>query len=355
MSASRLTLWDVCKALSSDELTALHVLAKRQDRGELRVRLNKIIGSLAHSECLHLDESGSLARSEQLVDELIRMAANARQGCDEISLSTQRDVIRQLKCIVGLGTDHPAQARRWRLEVSPSSAVSGSGDGVFLHGACEAGAVLAVYPGLAYSIAELPLLAKHCLEGNHYTLFLRNGIVLDGRPDGPSRAAFDEAHHRDLAALGRSEPLIVEHGELAVGHRINHPPRSMRPNVHVEPFDLGREEDAALHPHLSVFLARPPPVESDDSPWKRTAVIIASRALQNEELWLDYKLRGAAHALPPWYTPSAESIIDQEAEEEHRRASRRGHEATTTRRPAGAAARRTTAPERRSPVPCYYY
>ena len=47
---------------------------------------------------------------------------------------------------------------------------------------------------------------------------------------------------------------------------------------------------------------RPP---ADGDPARRTAVLIAARDLEDEELWLDYKL--SAGSPPPWYAPVAAS------------------------------------------------
>ena len=146
---------------------------------------------------------------------------------------------------------------------------------------------------------------------NRYTLTLRNGVMLDARPDGPSREAFEAAWQRDCASdcdrdgahagdAARVAPPPTPHGVLAIGHKINHPPRGVAPNVRVVPFDVERHQHVPLHAHLRAFNAQPP---TAGTPWKRTAVLIATRALCDEELWLDYKLSADAATLPSWYTP----------------------------------------------------
>ena len=131
---------------------------------------------------------------------------------------------------------------------------------------------------------------------------MRNGVILDGRPDGQSRRVFEDAAQRDLARGRGSTTPLIEHGELCVGHKVNHPPKGTRPTVHALPLDLDEDEHVELHPYLPVVHATLPPAGSG-TPWKRTAVLVASRALCDEELWLDYKLCGEAHVLPDWYTP----------------------------------------------------
>ena len=288
------TVWTLCREVSADELTELRALAWSKNRTELRRRIRATTcgAALKLGDCLRLE------------NELLSMAAEpAPHGGSStpIARDPQREeIIQQLRCIVGLcGKEaKPVQPRSWRVEVGPSSA-QGGGDGVFVRGRCEMGTVLAVYPGVAYATRDLALMAKLVLEGNHYTLFLKNGVVLDGRPDGPSRIVFESAVARDLVS-GISQSPLIEHAELCTGHKVNHPPRGTRPNVRVFPLDLGRDEDVELHPYLPVVNARPP---SDSTPWKRTAVLVASRAVCDEELWLDYKLRHQVHKLPEWYEP----------------------------------------------------
>lgn len=52
-------------------------------------------------------------------------------------------------------------------QVRPSG-VAGAGDGLHLAGACEAGTVVALYPGTAYLLDDLGLMSKMVLEGNDY-------------------------------------------------------------------------------------------------------------------------------------------------------------------------------------------
>ena len=317
------TLWTLCRSLTADELTALHEAALGADRNKLK----RLIGarfSCTNSELM------------RLANELLRLVQPASiddMGPSDNGLS-QSAIVGQLNAIVGLG-GLEAQPIPWQLEVA-SSSVPNSGCGVFLHGTCSALSVLCIYPGTAYTMADLPHAAKRILEGNHYVLFLRNGVVLDGRPDGPSRAAFKAALERDLDAGG--SPL-VEDGTLAVGHRVNHAPRGVRPNTFVLPLTLARDEHVALHPHLPVVSAQPPTADG----WKRTAVLVSSRPLCDEELWLDYKLCEAAHALPSWYAQASSPEV-RHVSERRCRASRG----------AGLAGDRRALGE--LPIrPCYHY
>ena len=245
-------------------------------------RLSMWFPARGHAECA------------SLASELIRLARSSGSTVTNSELEqdlSRSEIIRQLEVIVGIA---PQVRSPWRLEVAQSSAAGGD-DGVMLHGSCEASSVLAVYPGVSYTTTDLPGMAKKVLKGNHYMLFLRNGVIIDGRPDGRSRKVFEAAWQRAQRTGG-----CVDYGRLGVGHLVNHPPRGVKPNVHVVPLDLGPDEHTELHRHLPVV---PPRQPLDGEPWKRTAVLVASRALRDEELWLDYKLRADAHRLPAWYEP----------------------------------------------------
>lgn len=278
------TLWTLCRALPAAALSELRDLASHEDRVELRRRLRVWLGrSLKRSDCLRLE------------GELLRLVVvNSTNEHDP----PPAEIVRQLKMIAGLGGMETTARMPWRVEVAQSSTVGG-GEGVFLRGTCEASTVLAVYPGVSYTTADLPHMAKGVLDGNRYTLFLRNGVIVDGRRDGKSREVSDAARHRDQH-YAACQSQCIEDSPLAVGHKVNHPPRGVSPNVRVVPLDLGRNEHVALHWFLPVVHAHPPPA---DAPWKRTAVLIASRDLCDEELWLDYKLRKEHTTWPQWYTP----------------------------------------------------
>ena len=221
-------------------------------------------------------------------------SASASSAADSAAL-TSEDICAQLSRI--LFADAASSSRTWRLEVATSS-LTAAGDGVFLRGHCAAGAVLAIYPGVTFSADDLPAMHKMILPGNEYVLMRRDGILIDGRPDGPSRQLYEVAKRRDLAA--GAAPLI-EDGELGVGNKVNHPPSGAHPNVHVHPFDLRPGEHAPLHPYVPVVNFRPP---ADGEACKQTVVLVASRELRDEELLLNYKLRQEG-PLESWYAPVA--------------------------------------------------
>jgi len=191
--------------------------------------------------------------------------------------------------------------RTWRLEVTSSSCVD-AGQGVFLHGHCPEGTAVALYPGVAYLAEDLPVMHKLILPGNSYVLARRDGVLLDGNPSGTSRQILETAVQRDLKLRGggQQQADVLQH-ELAVGNMINHPPSGMQPNVSVAPLDLWEADHADLISYIPTFNFRPP---SGGGPSKQTAVLVAKRAIRDEELLLDYKLR-LQGPLEEWYAPVA--------------------------------------------------
>ena len=182
----------------------------------------------------------------------------------------------------------------WELRVAASSVANG-GAGVHLAGRAAAGAVLACYPGVSFEADDLKVMHGIVLSGNDYVLARRDGVLIDGRPDGASAQLRAVAQARD-----RRPPPPAAAEAFAVGNMVNHPPAGTRPNVVVFPFDLPAGDP--LEPYVPVSPFRPP---ADGDPARRTAVLIAARDLEDEELWLDYKL--SAGSPPPWYAPVAAS------------------------------------------------
>ena len=55
---------------------------------------------------------------------------------------------------------------QWRLEVTASEVTAaGAGEGVHVRGTCEAGTVLACYPGVIFSTDDLPVMHQLVLTG----------------------------------------------------------------------------------------------------------------------------------------------------------------------------------------------
>lgn len=179
------------------------------------------------------------------------------------------EICRQLRALLSDPSSAEGPSERsstWKAIVQPSSA-PGAGDGVYIDGTCSSGTVLAVYPGMSYHPEDLPVMHELVLKNNSYVLARRDGILIDGRPDGPSRRLFEVASQRDAAA-GKicSERSVM----LAIAHKVNHPPAGTLPNVAVWPLDL-TETEVDLLTHINTHAFRPP---ADGDPQKQTAVLV---------------------------------------------------------------------------------
>lgn len=80
-----------------------------------------------------------------------------------------------------------------------------------------------------------------------------------------------------------------------MGILINHPNWEFIPNVIPIPFDFGEEFPDDLLPYVPVI----PLTESESRP---AIICVATRDLENEELWMDYRYP-LSYRLPDWYVP----------------------------------------------------
>ena len=97
-------------------------------------------------------------------------------GCD--LSGTKRAICTQLeqRLLRDGGAAQPPSA--WSLRVAASE-VTGAGEGVHLRGSCEAGTVLACYPGVIFLPDDLPVMHQLVLTGAHG--FYANPVVHTAR------------------------------------------------------------------------------------------------------------------------------------------------------------------------------
>ena len=91
-------------------------------------------------------------------------AVAARLGCDVSG--TKRAICTQLEQRLlrdGAAAQPPSV---WSLRVAASE-VTGAGEGVHLRGSCEAGTVLACYPGVIFLPDDLPVMHQLVLTGTN--------------------------------------------------------------------------------------------------------------------------------------------------------------------------------------------
>lgn len=201
------------------------------------------------------------------------------------------------------------------------------------------GAVLAFYPGVIYSPAShryIPGYPNVDAQSSHL-ISRYDGTVINAQPwglGGESRevwnGSFTTPESRPDAkpvgnnGLGNVEAVLEMRNPLAFGHFINHPGKDMDPNVMVCPYDFPLSEKAmrAYIPNVAFknpgeakmmkfgsLRFRTPSESSLDVLVLKTLVLVATRALCNEELMLNYRL-SSSERRPKWYTP-----VDEEEED----------------------------------------
>ena len=210
----------------------------------------------------------------------------------------------------------------FELDVAASSAGPEAGFGVFVRGKAPPGSVVAIYPGVTYSPADVLLLpggTRH-FQGNEYLMARFDKCILDAS----SRAL------EMLPPEARSNPL-------AVAHNINHPPKGSDPNVMPAPMQFDSTVPAELLPllpnvsyehssprqrQLLIEGSKGSPRQRDladifrasfaesaraaepakDEPTLKGLAFVTTRAVEDEELFLNYRLN-PRNRYPAWYTP----------------------------------------------------
>ncbi|KAJ0967053.1 hypothetical protein J5N97_023970 [Dioscorea zingiberensis] len=237
----------------------------------------------------------------------------------------------------------------YTLDIKPSQVPhKEAGQGLFLAGEADVGAVIAFYPGVIYSPAYYP-----CIPGyprvdasNSYLITRYDGIVINAQPwgtGGESREVWDGFYEQEYplppednkSTSDRVWRLLAKPSEgghrrtyrevlerrnpLAFGHFANHPAKGTSPNVMVCPYDFpltekqmrtyipnimfGSEDSVAMRRFGSFWFKSWRSGHQDaDTPVMKTLVLVATRALHDEEVLLNYRLSNSKRR-PAWYSP----------------------------------------------------
>ena len=211
----------------------------------------------------------------------------------------------------------------FELHLAPSTAGASAGMGVFVSGRAPPGTVLATYPGVSYEPADMLLLpggTKH-FRGNEYLMGRYDKTIID-------------ASTRALKLL----PDDALSCPLALGHRVNHPPRGTSPNIMPAPIDWDTRTPADLVQFLpqvsfehisavqrqlllddgsgsreqrrrtisdmfvSAIAESSRPAVPDLGPVLKGLVLVAARPLEDEEVFLNYRFN-PRNGSPDWYVP----------------------------------------------------
>ncbi|XP_020215208.1 SET domain-containing protein 9 isoform X2 [Cajanus cajan] len=276
--------------------------------------------------CLRMDEI--LIPNEKMVNDHLKLSQQANSSlhhsglCSANAVSKQRplsqaDVSQKLKDKLG-----------YTLNIKPSQiSHKNSGQGLFLDGAVDLGAVLAFYPGVVYSPAYYHYVPGYHDEQNPYLIRRYDGTVIDAQPwvcrgDGPER--FNGRKMLENKLDNGDDDVVERRNPLAVAHFANHPAKGLLPNVMICPYDFPLTENSmrVYIPNISFgnaevslkrfgsfwFKSGISRNSQSQVPTLKTVVLVATRALEDEELLLNYRLCNSKQ-WPEWYAP-----VDEEDE-----------------------------------------
>ncbi|KAK2996634.1 hypothetical protein RJ639_025007 [Escallonia herrerae] len=234
----------------------------------------------------------------------------------------------------------------YTLELKPSKIPhKEAGQGLFLNGQADVGAVIAFYPGVIYSPAYYRYIPGYPRVDaqNPYLITRYDGTVINAQPwgaGGDTREVWDGSSASEPrpnkpgdetgsdrvwkllskplpgTQLGRNQEVLERRNPLAFAHFANHPAKGVEPNVMVCSYDfpLSEKEMRTYIPNI-LFGSREEVKmkrfgsfwfksgnSGSDIPVLKTLVLVATRALCDEEVLLNYRLSNSKKR-PSWYTP----------------------------------------------------
>ncbi|KAL6539037.1 hypothetical protein OROMI_025363 [Orobanche minor] len=237
----------------------------------------------------------------------------------------------------------------YTLEIKPSQIQhEDAGQGLFLKGEADVGAVIAIYPGVTYSPAYyryIPGYPRVDLK-NPYLITRYDGTVINAQPwgtGGETREIWDGSSFQetkfnvkggedgsdrvwkllsrplDGSRVGGKGVTLERRNPLASAHFANHPAKGVDPNVMVCPYDfpLSDEGMRTYIPNISFgngdgvrmkkfgsfwFKSWKSSNMVTDVPVLRSLVLVATRGIYNEEIFLNYRLSNLKRR-PSWYSP----------------------------------------------------
>ncbi|KAK4722700.1 hypothetical protein R3W88_012933 [Solanum pinnatisectum] len=228
----------------------------------------------------------------------------------------------------------------YTLEVKPSQIPhEDAGKGLFLQGEANIGSVIAFYPGVVYPPAYYRyILGYPRVDAQNSHLITRyDGTMINAQPwgaGGESRELWDwtsspEPKHTmqadekgsdlDGTHVGGNLEMLERRNPLAFAHFANHPAKGMVPNVMIYPYDFpllekdmrpyipnvpfGNDEETDMSKFVSFRLKTWKSNNYESKvPILKTVALVATRAICDEEVMLNYRLSNSEH-IPSWYTP----------------------------------------------------
>eukprot|EP00466_Bigelowiella_natans_P000570 jgi/Bigna1/84977/estExt_fgenesh1_pg.C_10522 len=226
------------------------------------------------------------------------------------------------------------------LAVKPST-ISAAGNGVFVQGKAIRGSVLALYPGLFAIPEHGPEVYETIMERNNkdehkgYAIARMDSILLDAKYPFQLVSKLDIAiltYFFYCVILRSVEISSIDDGDdstwpeyytpetrrnykmlaskknpYAVGQYINHPQEQGMQNVQQLAFDFPTDFAHHLRPYIPTKLISSNFIGFGHRELASTIVYIATRDIEDEEIFVDYRLNPSL-PYPEWYLP-----IDEEA------------------------------------------
>jgi hypothetical protein len=202
----------------------------------------------------------------------------------------------------------------WIPIIGPST-IKTAGKGLFLSGKCQKGTVLGIYPGMIYPESR----KIYNNDKNQHLSELLNSFVVNGDlahdlyfSNGYNRKVkwMEEKADRFKKFLEGDDYYIVNEPYLAQRfvhpyanlQYVNHPPRGLLDNVLCFEMRIPLNFDRKLLPYVPNQYYSRPTIETKSFGLIRIQVYVARRDLNNEEIFLNYRLNPHGE-LPKWYHP----------------------------------------------------
>ncbi|XP_038903268.1 uncharacterized protein LOC120089904 isoform X1 [Benincasa hispida] len=330
-------------------------MATKASFADQQKQVQENIHSQVKSFCMHMDEillpdtrkSNEPAESPEKSSDAVRKSGlsfavgRTSPPTDMADIPTTRplgrsELSQKLKDEIG-----------YTLDIQPSQIPhKDAGQGLFIDGEADVGSVIAIYPGVIYSPAHYQYIPGYPRVDaqNPYLITRYDGTVINAQPWGlgadirevwhgltvpesnPIKQG-DEKSDRlwrmlskplEAKRVGHGGDALERRNPLAFAHFANHPAKDMVPNVMLCPYDFPlTEKDMRVYiPNVSFaneemnmkrlgsfwFKSGRSRINGSDTPILKTIVLVATRALCNEEVLLNYRLSNSKRR-PSWYTP----------------------------------------------------
>ncbi|TKY67752.1 hypothetical protein E2542_SST10648 [Spatholobus suberectus] len=326
---------------NADEADAEEIIemASKASFADQQMQVQENVHSQIKAFCTCMDEI--LLQNEKMVNDHLELSQQANSSPHHSGLSSAKAVSKQRPLSQFEVSQKLKDQLGYSLNVKPSQiSHKDSGHGLFLDGAVDVGAVLAFYPGVVYSPTYYHYIPGYVDEQNPYLITRYDGTVIDAQPwgcggDGPERFDGRKMLENKLDNEGAekgsdsvSKPLegsqvenndnddVVEcRNPLALAHFANHPAKGMLPNVMICPYDFPLTENSMrvyipniLFGNAEVNMKRFGSFwfksgvsrnSQSQVPTLKTVVLVATRALQGEEVLLNYRLSNSKR-WPEW-------------------------------------------------------